>query len=111
MGGAADRPCPDQRLLKDYKSRIYKKMDALGQLALVAKDAGKGIDSLVAEISCMKLMAQSTDKASVQLGKLKSMRDTACDKLKTVHEQRHRLAAEEQVIQHELEMINNSIQE
>eukprot|EP00959_Pyramimonas_sp_CCMP1952_P222802 4657889-Pyramimonas_sp.AAC.1 len=59
-----EEPPTDPAQIKDYKSRIYKTMDALGQLALVARDASKGIDSLVAEISCMKLMAQSADKAS-----------------------------------------------
>ncbi|CAK0788470.1 unnamed protein product [Prorocentrum cordatum] len=96
----------DPAQVKDFKARVYRKMDQIEALALSAHDAGKCRHSLVTYILVLKLMAQSCDEISVQLGKIKSMRDVSNYKLRAVRDKLAHLQNEEPQLLRDLDNIN-----
>ena len=86
-------------------------MDCLASLAIAARQADKANDGIIAELACLKFMVQSTDKVATQLSKLRQMKDSACDRLRSTRERIAKMQEDERQIANELEAIQNNIAE
>eukprot|EP00959_Pyramimonas_sp_CCMP1952_P208883 4369154-Pyramimonas_sp.AAC.1 len=61
-------------------------MNNLASLAIAAREADASIDTIVAELACLKFMVQSTDKVITQLSKLRHMKDVAAERLRSTRD-------------------------
>ncbi|CAK0796383.1 unnamed protein product, partial [Prorocentrum cordatum] len=62
-----EEPPTEPTAVKEFKTRIYKRMDSLASLATAAREADKANDGIIAELACLKFMVQSTDKMTFKL--------------------------------------------
>eukprot|EP00959_Pyramimonas_sp_CCMP1952_P420399 8805747-Pyramimonas_sp.AAC.1 len=86
-------------------------MDALASLAIAARHATQANGGIIAELACLKFMANSTEKASPQTGRLKHIKDTITERLRNTRERPHELNPEEAQLAAELEAIQTNIAE